>query len=125
MLRWFTCTFTCLCVVNLWVPFGSTPAFSTSRGVHCYKHVCRFTFWTSLMQAEEHKQQWDMDPGSPWPSTLQASTLLPLCHADLKASFLTMQNVLHKIRSCRFRNMLAQRTRTRMYDKLRYEELTV
>ena len=30
-----TCTITCLCVVNLRVTSGATPAFSTNRGVHC------------------------------------------------------------------------------------------
>ena len=46
-------------VVILSVTYGDTTAFSTNR-VYIVKHVySRLTFQTSLMPAEEGRQQWD------------------------------------------------------------------
>ena len=60
-----TSTLACLCVVILRVTSGATPAFSSNSGIH-YKSVYTASHLphTSLMQAEEGMQQWDMNPGS-------------------------------------------------------------
>ena len=53
----FACTLTCLCMVNLRVTSGATPAFSTNRSSKCVYSM--LTFWTSLMQATEGRQTVD------------------------------------------------------------------
>ena len=92
----FTCTPTCLHVVNLRVMSGATPAFSTSRGLYTlYKYVCsRPTFWTSLMQAVEGRQWWMLT----W-AAVRFELAISYCRSTSKRAIHTYE-VVHQSLKC-------------------------